>query len=89
MGITHFPFSYTLKSYHFIGNFRKERKLFDQYQKAARAIPDKKEREEIDNLKKQVDKWLPFGNFFMVNTKFVGICSTGSVLFVTGHRFTR
>ncbi len=33
---------------------RRERKLFDQYQKAARAIPDKKEREEIQNLKEQV-----------------------------------
>ena len=41
--------------YHFIDNYRKERKLFDQYQKAARAIPDKKEREEIENLKKQVE----------------------------------
>ncbi|XP_060576388.1 centromere protein J-like [Ruditapes philippinarum] len=31
-----------------------EKKMFDKYQKAARAGPDKKEREEIENLKAQV-----------------------------------
>ena len=34
--------------------FRHERKVFDKYQKAARACPDKKEREEIETLKSQV-----------------------------------
>jgi len=33
---------------------KRERKLFDQYQKAARAIPDKRDREEIESLKKQL-----------------------------------
>ena len=33
---------------------RHERKMFDKYQKAARAGPDKKEREEIETLKLQV-----------------------------------
>ena len=28
--------------------------MFDKYQKAARACPDKKEREEIETLKSQV-----------------------------------
>ena len=35
-------------------SFRHERKMFDKYQKAARACPDKKEREEIETLKSQV-----------------------------------
>jgi hypothetical protein len=34
--------------------YRHEKKMFDKYQKAARAGPDKKEREEIENLKAQV-----------------------------------
>ena len=34
--------------------FRHERKMFDKYQKASRACPDKKEREEIEMLKTQV-----------------------------------
>lgn len=33
---------------------RQERKLFETYQKQVRAMPDKKEREEIDMLRTQV-----------------------------------
>nr|XP_006814364.1 PREDICTED: centromere protein J-like [Saccoglossus kowalevskii] len=33
---------------------RREKKTFEKYQKAARAVPDKKEREEIETLKKQL-----------------------------------
>ncbi|XP_053374954.1 centromere protein J-like isoform X2 [Mercenaria mercenaria] len=33
-----------------------ERKMFDKYQKAARAGPDKKEREEIENLRSQLSE---------------------------------
>ncbi|KAH3888449.1 centromere protein J-like [Dreissena polymorpha] len=33
-----------------------ERKMFDKYQKAARAGPDKKEREEIENLRMQLSE---------------------------------
>ena len=33
---------------------KKERKVFETYQKAARAGPDRKDREEIDNLKSQL-----------------------------------
>ncbi|XP_022110307.1 centromere protein J-like isoform X2 [Acanthaster planci] len=33
---------------------RKERRTFEKYQKAARALPDKKDREEIELLKKQL-----------------------------------
>ncbi|XP_022111745.1 centromere protein J-like, partial [Acanthaster planci] len=32
----------------------KERRTFEKYQKAARALPDKKDREEIELLKKQL-----------------------------------
>ena len=34
---------------------RKEKRTFEKYQKAARALPDKKDREEIEMLKNQVN----------------------------------
>lgn len=33
---------------------RREKKLFEEHQKALRSMPDKKEREEIESLKTQV-----------------------------------
>ena len=33
---------------------RRERRVFEKYQKAARAMPDKKERDEIEALRAQV-----------------------------------
>ena len=35
-------------------NFRREKKQFEQYQATSRAMPNKKEREEIEMLKTQV-----------------------------------
>ena len=35
--------------------FSREKRLFDKYQKAARAMPDKKERDEMEALQKQVE----------------------------------
>ncbi|XP_044173634.1 centromere protein J-like isoform X2 [Acropora millepora] len=35
---------------------RRERRVFEKYQKAARAIPDKKERDEIEALRAQVEE---------------------------------
>ena len=46
-------------------SFRHERKMFDKYQKAARACPDKKEREEIETLKSQV-----INLFFKFSSKY-------------------
>lgn len=34
--------------------FSRERRVFEKYQKAARSMPDKKEREEIESLREQV-----------------------------------
>lgn len=34
--------------------FSRERRVFEKYQKAARSVPDKKEREEIESLRGQV-----------------------------------
>ncbi|ESO97980.1 hypothetical protein LOTGIDRAFT_103874 [Lottia gigantea] len=36
--------------------FRHERKMFEKYQKTIRSIPDKKDREEIDMLKNQINE---------------------------------
>ena len=36
--------------------FSRERRVFEKYQKAARAMPDKKERDEIEGLRGQVNK---------------------------------
>ena len=35
--------------------FSRERRVFEKYQKAARSVPDKKEREEIESLRGQVN----------------------------------
>ena len=35
-------------------HFSRERRVFEKYQKAARSMPDKKEREEIESLREQV-----------------------------------
>jgi len=35
--------------------FSRERRVFEKYQKAARSMPDKKERDEIEGLRGQVN----------------------------------
>ena len=35
--------------------FSRERRVFEKYQKAARTMPDKKERDEIESLRGQVN----------------------------------
>ena len=35
--------------------FSRERRVFEKYQKAARSMPDKKERDEIESLRGQVN----------------------------------
>ena len=36
--------------------YSRERRVFEKYQKAARTMPDKKERDEIEGLRAQVNK---------------------------------
>lgn len=36
--------------------YSRERRVFEKYQKAARTMPDKKERDEIEGLRAQVSK---------------------------------
>ena len=52
---------------------RKERRTFERYQKAAHALPDKKEREEIEALKSQVGRFSCLINYNNNNNNTVRI----------------
>lgn len=49
--------------------FRHEKKMFEKYQKAARDIPNKKEREEIETMKSQVCFQLCWKFFYQFTEK--------------------